>query len=109
MEKLDIFLITAIACGHKAVIENERCWIEFHGIHGTFGGESGGAVWDPFTFPHQRWECIERMLLTGDVRLGSSVSSFTGFNHIPYIETRTDMTKEMPARLLAELYKHHRS
>ena len=66
MTNLDVFKLSAAACGHPAeVAEDGAVWVHRINARGFSGSgliRAGGFIWNPFTDDSQRWECEKQLL-----------------------------------------------
>ena len=103
MTDLDVFRLSAKACGYSVVDTPIECHIVWH--------EDGGTEeWNPFTDDSQRWECEKKLLEMGlcvhkndddkqHYIAGRNVAGALGAWEC-YMDCPA---AEMPARALAEL------
>ena len=106
MTDLDVFRLSAKACGHEFFniedITSPKCVSTWP--HIVYININDMAIeWNPFTDDSQRWECVKKLLETGWVVMGNQECNYdqmpASFKRMVY-HCPPD---EFPARALSEL------
>lgn len=111
MDKREVFWLSAEGCGHKPVQSTDG----FGSIRLSCYNGNRVYEWSPFTNAEQRWECVRKLLVGGDVWFyGESCHTRTKrMAHVRFDDSAKELApididcpaEEFPARALAELRK----
>jgi len=96
MTDLEVFQLSAMACGYSPVMCFGAVWTDAETI-------PAGRTWEPFTNASQRWECVKKLLEHKFAEIELCVNHNHSYTDVLVLIELHCSADEFPARALAEL------